>query len=249
MSFFKNMNWSPIEYENASILFGEMSEEMLTRLRFFHLNPTRILDVGCGLGDGSSALQQAYPEAQVIALDLSLAMLQHTKEKHAVVSLCADVDHLPFKDHSFDLIFANFLLPWQESIVSFLKTCRRVLRPGGAFMFTAFGPDTLQEWRKEKLPFLPILIEMHDLGDCLMQVGFSGPVVERDHCTLHYQDQNKLIQELSACGMIERDTKYDVPPSLLQVTYEVILAHAFKEADSHSQQGREVKIPVSMLKR
>src|SRR3990167_9353296 len=85
MSFFKNMNWSPIEYENASILFGEMSEEMLTRLRFFHLNPTRILDVGCGLGDGSSALQQAYPEAQVIALDLSLAMLQHTKEKHADV--------------------------------------------------------------------------------------------------------------------------------------------------------------------
>ena len=58
--------------DHADFLFREIERRMLERLSWTKLEPSTILDVGCGAGAGIVALQQRYPEAFVAGIDLSL---------------------------------------------------------------------------------------------------------------------------------------------------------------------------------
>ena len=87
--------------------------------------------------------------------------------------MCADAEKLPLRNQTVDLIFANFLLPWHNDFTVLLREWKRVLRPDGLLMLTALGPDTLREWRGTFAEaHLPLLVDMHDIGDVLLQEGF-----------------------------------------------------------------------------
>lgn len=55
----------------ADFLFREVERRMIERLDLVRLTPSRVLDVGCGLGDGVRRLRVRWPQAEVIGLDLS----------------------------------------------------------------------------------------------------------------------------------------------------------------------------------
>src|SRR5579862_399900 len=159
-----NMNWSPQDYRDAAFLMRETGDELLSRLDWLTIQPQVILDVGCGLGEMSSALQQRYPKACVLAVDDAEAMIQFAKQQTpALQCIQADAGQLPLPSHSVDVIVAHALLPWcwqQQSAL--LKEWRRVLRPEGVVLVTAWGPDTLKQvhalWGES---ILPGLIDMH----------------------------------------------------------------------------------------
>ena len=73
----------------------------------------RILDVGCGSGMSTLALKNRFPEAEIIGVDLSAAMLENAKK------LLPDVQWIQ-RDCSesledlgqFDLVFSNAFLQW-----------------------------------------------------------------------------------------------------------------------------------------
>src|SRR5579872_4332419 len=95
---FKNINWSPDHYQAAAIVAQKAEEEMLSRLEWMTLQPQVIVDVGCGIGQSAAFLQNAYPKAQVIAMDLSEAMIQHAHITHpAMATLCANTELLPLR--------------------------------------------------------------------------------------------------------------------------------------------------------
>ena len=58
----------------ADFLLREVERRMFERLDLVRLQPARVLDVGCGLGDGVRRLRARYPAAQAIGLDLSAAI-------------------------------------------------------------------------------------------------------------------------------------------------------------------------------
>ena len=150
MGDLRNMVWSPVDYAKASVLARAVGMEMLARLDWMTLKPRVIVDLGGGTGEMSVRLQQRYQDAHVITLALSEDMLQHAKQHASTLScVCADAVSLPLPNHSVDLLFANLLVPWQVDIES-LCEWRRVLRPDGLLMFSAFGPDTLKEWQAIK---------------------------------------------------------------------------------------------------
>ena len=55
----------------ADFLFREVERRMIERLDLVRLAPSRVLDVGCGLGDGVRRLRVRWPQAEVLGLDLS----------------------------------------------------------------------------------------------------------------------------------------------------------------------------------
>jgi malonyl-CoA O-methyltransferase len=55
----------------ADFLFREVERRMIERLDLVRLAPSRVLDVGCGLGDGVRRLRVRWPQAEVVGLDLS----------------------------------------------------------------------------------------------------------------------------------------------------------------------------------
>jgi ubiquinone/menaquinone biosynthesis C-methylase UbiE len=100
----------------------------------------RILDLGCSIGQCTTALKQRFPQAEVRGLDVALPLLRYA-HKRAVdldVDVCftqglAEDTKLP--GASFDAVLAYILfheVP-QRLFVPIIEEVRRLLRPGGTF--------------------------------------------------------------------------------------------------------------------
>ncbi len=237
----------PESYEAAAFLQHEMLKEMLGRLHFMTLKPQTILDVGSATGNNSLALKDHYPDATIIAVDASLKMIEYAKQRSDRIKwLCAPLTSLPVLDHSIDLIIANNAIPWCDDVQKLLQEWRRVLRPNGLLMLTSLGPDTLRELHDLPLAF-PHLMDMHTVGDLLMQAGFSNPVLDVDYVTLTYEDQKKLWHELEVTGMIAGNVD-SLQENNDSLTYEIIFGHAFG-SDVKANHTGEIRIPVSHIRK
>lgn len=197
-----------IRYESSAILQRNVCEELLSRLDLTSLNPSVILDAGCGTGWGTQGLLKKYKKAKVISLDLSPEMLKQTKTKGSWLRkpglICADAEKIPLKDESVDLVFSNFMLQWCDYKKVFAEF-KRILKPDGLLMFTTFGPDTLKELKQswaqvDDHAHVNDFTDMHDLGDELVNTGLAEPVMDMDLMALTYDDVMSVMSDLKAIG-------------------------------------------------
>lgn len=265
MNFIKPIKWSPKKYINAAFIAKEAEIEMLNRLQWMTIQPSVVVDMGCGAGEAIPALSLQYPKATIIALDNCFDMIAyaHQYRKKMASPLCADASILPFKDHSIDLIFANLLLPWcHGAFQSLFKEWRRVLKEEGVLMFSALGPDTLQEIKNldssniSNISDCLHFMDMHDIGDALLSERFSDPVLDVSFITSEYQNQSQLAQDLIDSGMLLSDAVanlkiYPSPEKKLELTYEIIFAHAFAPAIdlTFRNESGEVSVPLTQFKK
>ncbi len=202
-------------YDAAAVLQKMVREEMLSRLDLVNIKPKAILDAGCGTGHGSFALQKRFKNAQVIALDIALGMLQQTKLQQPVLNkmlnklfskqqlVCADIESLPIADNSVGMIWSNLALQWCNNLDAAFTQAARVLQPEGLYMFSTFGPDTLKELRaatQNNHTHVSRFIDMHDIGDALIRCGFSAPALDVEKYTLTYDDIKSVMTDLKNIG-------------------------------------------------
>lgn len=117
--------------------------------------PTRILDLGCGTGSTTLRLKKAFPNAEVIGLDLSPQMLVFAdrKAKQAQLEIGwkhGNAEHTGFAPASFDLVTASLLFHETPPIISqrILEECFRLLKSGGEAIILDGSQPTLRntEW-------------------------------------------------------------------------------------------------------
>ena len=97
----------------------------------------KILDLGTGPADIPIRIARQLPNAHIIALDASAAMLALAKQKispregaRPIISLIrSDAKLLPFHDSTFDAVISNSLLHHLSDPISFWKEIRRVTKP------------------------------------------------------------------------------------------------------------------------
>lgn len=99
----------------------------------------KILDVGCGGGAFLSALK-SYGKAY--GIDSSFKACEFSKNKKNNV-VQADIRQLPFKDNSFNAVFALDLIEHTEEESNVLKEICRVCLPGGTCIITVPAWDCL----------------------------------------------------------------------------------------------------------
>ncbi|MFC3494774.1 class I SAM-dependent methyltransferase [Glycomyces rhizosphaerae] len=104
--------------------------------------PKRVLDVGCGNGRYTGRLREAFPDAEVIGVDLASGILETVPEPTVV----ADVAELPFEDSSADVVLAMHMLYHVPDIPAALEELRRVLAPGGVLFVSTLASDDKQEY-------------------------------------------------------------------------------------------------------
>jgi SAM-dependent methyltransferase len=104
--------------------------------------PERVLDVGCGTGEGTLFLAREFPQARLRGVDLSEEMIRAAIAKVGldpegrIAFKLGDAAALPFPDESFDLVAQLNMPPFFDEIV-------RVLRPGGyAIVASSWGSRT-----------------------------------------------------------------------------------------------------------
>jgi ubiquinone/menaquinone biosynthesis C-methylase UbiE len=112
----------------------------------------RVLDAGCGTGH--TALALAAQGAQVVAIDLTAAMLEQGRRLAAARGLTevefrlGDVEQLPFGGGEFDLVVSRYSAHHWPHPQRALAEFRRVLRPAGRLLladivsFDSFALDT-----------------------------------------------------------------------------------------------------------
>ncbi len=106
------------------------------------------LDIGCGTGHFCKHLQQNWPNAQGIGLDLAHGMLTFASTHCPGISyICADAEQLPLRDNSQDIVFSSLALQWCTDFSRVLSEINRVLKPGGVLLFSSVADGSLLELR------------------------------------------------------------------------------------------------------
>ncbi len=122
------------------MLFAPYARDLAARAAA--LAPGRILETAAGTGVVTAALLEAAPDAEIVATDLNQAMLDvaaATIRAPNVRFQAADAQALPFADASFDMVVCQFGVMFFPDRVAAYREARRVLRPGGHFLFNAWS--------------------------------------------------------------------------------------------------------------
>lgn len=141
-------------------------------------------------------------------------------------------------NQQIDLLWANAWRfqhdqPWKES----LSEWHRVMRADALLMFSYLGPDTGKELRGLKQAGTLLGLDMHDMGDGLVQAGFSDPVMDMEYLTLTYEDASLFIKDATSLGFLSKnDISLEVeaqiqqlrsPEGIWHLTIEVVYGHAW----------------------
>ena len=122
------------------LIFEPYAADLVNRLDSRPLS--RVLEIAAGTGVVTRALASRLPESvSIVATDLNQAMLDHASAvgtKRAVEWRQADAMALPFPDGAFDAVLCQFGIMFFPDKVKAIAEARRVLRPGGAFLFSAW---------------------------------------------------------------------------------------------------------------
>ncbi len=283
-------------FGEVAFLPREIAQRMRERLDCILLSPTSMLDAGCGAGDDLAPLRERFPEAPLVGVDLSHAMLARALPHTVGDALWrrllpaalqrslgvrgprlaqADFSALPFASGAFDFIWSNLALHWHSRPDLVLPEWQRVLEPNGLLMFSTLGPDTLRELRgayaeveaAHGVPGAAHVIEfvdMHDLGDMLVESGFEIPVMDQETLTITYKSPQSLLADVRRWGayphrgeqpgaglptvrarrlhaaLLEALEARRRADGTIALTFEVIYGHAWKAVPRTTAEGHSI---------
>ncbi|HTI47759.1 MAG TPA: malonyl-ACP O-methyltransferase BioC [Casimicrobiaceae bacterium] len=272
-------------YDARAALQREVSGRMAQRLDYVKVSPDMVLDLGCGTGEAIGELAARYPAARIVGLDVAEPMVAAARARTQIGRtllrrllrpvlrgpaglapwfVCGDANAIPLRGVAFDLVWSNLALQWINDLPRVFGEVRRVMKVGGLFTFTTFGPDTLKELRSafaraDSYTHVSRFVDMHDIGDALVAAGFADPVMDMEMITLTYATPAALLRELKGIGAtnatrgrprgltgarrwqrvlasLERARRDDRIPA----TFEVVYGHAWKGEPRRTPEGHAV---------
>lgn len=122
------------------LIFEPYAIEMASRVA--DLGPSSVLEVAAGTGAVTRELANALPLTTcILATDLNQPMIGHAASIGTVREVAwrqADAMKLPFDDGSFDTVVCQFGIMFFPDKPAAMAEARRVLRPGGTFIFSVW---------------------------------------------------------------------------------------------------------------
>ncbi|HEY5795830.1 MAG TPA: methyltransferase domain-containing protein, partial [Bosea sp. (in: a-proteobacteria)] len=178
------------------LIFQPYAEDMATRVMALH--PARILELAAGTGALTRAMAERLDGASITATDLNQPMLDMASARlpgdDRIVWRQADALELPFADESFDAAACQFGVMFFPDKPKSHREVRRVLRPGGRYLFSSWDAVASNDFTAVLLDALaevfpadpPRFIERtphgyHDIGTIELDVmagGFPRPTIE-----------------------------------------------------------------------
>ena len=134
-------------YDDHATVQRQVADDLIAFLPP-HCDPKHILEVGCGSGYLTSLLREAYPKAQLTALDLAPRMIEEAKRQlpasENINWQIGELTGTTFSD-TFDMIISGSSLHWLEDLSSGLNKLASLLNPGGHLSFALMLNGTLKE--------------------------------------------------------------------------------------------------------
>jgi SAM-dependent methyltransferase len=145
---FMNYGYRPLEGEAAPLPLEAADEEDRSFIQLYDavargapIAGRDVLEVGCGRGGGAAYVARAFEPRRVVAVDLSpraVALCRGRFPHPRLTFQVGDAERLPFGDASFDVVLNVESSHCYGHFDAFLREARRVLRPGGHFLYADF---------------------------------------------------------------------------------------------------------------
>lgn len=160
--------------------------------------PKRILDIGCALGGTLLPIAQAFPEAEIVAIDVAAPMLRYGHARATALGVenvtfmqMNGEDLSAFEDGSFDMVMTSIFLHElsAKSLPKLVQESYRVLAGGGLMMHLEqpqyhkdmpFYEQYMRDWDayNNNEPFWSAMHEI-DLVELLCRVGFDRSEISK----------------------------------------------------------------------
>lgn len=261
-------------------LHGEVARRMAEKLALILLQPERVIDWWSVLGAGAALLEQAYPKARQLRVEPDPAWAERSRTLSqrpwwtaarwtgGEASVALESDDI---EPGAGLVWANMMLHAVVDPVALIERWHGLLRVDGFVMFSCLGPGSLRELRTlyARLGWpapTPGFVDMHDLGDMLVQAGFADPVMDQETLTLRWPTAKALLAELRALGgnaapdriaglrtprwhgRLEHELEtLAAPDGSIGLSFEVAYGHAFKAAP-RLRAGEATKVPLADMR-
>lgn len=161
----------------------------------------------------------------------------------------------------------------QADVDAMLRAWHGALHADGFLMCSGLGPDTARELRtlyqQQGWPWPTVqFIDMHDLGDALVQAGFAEPVMDMERLTLTWADATAMLAEMRTWGgnvawgrfaglrtprwqarwLALAEQHLRRPDGRLGLTIEIIYGHAIKPKPRAAVSG-ETRVSLEDMRR
>ena len=127
------------------LIFEPYAADLASRIASRSLS--RVLEIAAGTGIVTRHMASVLPESvSIVATDLNQSMLDRASEvgtRRPVEWRQADAMQLPFESEVFDAVVCQFGIMFFPEKSKAFSEARRVLRPGGVFMFNVW--DRIEE--------------------------------------------------------------------------------------------------------
>ncbi|MFT4077115.1 MAG: class I SAM-dependent methyltransferase [Asticcacaulis sp.] len=127
------------------LIFAPYAADLARRVTA--LSPRAVLETAAGSGAVTRALAPELPGVRYVATDLNQGMVDyaatHQPSDAPVEWRQADALALPFADASFDVVCCQFGAMFFPDRIAGYREARRVLKPGGTFLFSVW--DRIEE--------------------------------------------------------------------------------------------------------
>jgi len=174
------------------------------RLGVIRKQPEVVLDWWARQGASAALLAAAYPRAHIVAVEArpAAAAPWWSPQRWRARETVAEAALVP---GGAQLLWANMMLHWVHDPQALMRRWHDALAVDGFLMFSTLGPGTLEAldaiyrsagWPRPLAPF----VDMHDLGDMLVETGFADPVMDQEQITLTWADAGALLAELRTLG-------------------------------------------------
>ncbi|WP_328823372.1 methyltransferase domain-containing protein [Metallococcus carri] len=141
-------SWDPTQYERFADHRTRPFVDLLARVRTEA--PRTVVDLGCGNGLATLLLAQRWPQARIVGIDSSAAMLAQAAAHdtaNRVEWVEADVSQWNPRDQRPDVIVTNATLQWVPDHEPLIERWVSALPPGGAFAMQVPGNFTAHSHR------------------------------------------------------------------------------------------------------
>lgn len=142
---FMNYGYAPIDPHIEKLTLDDADEPNRYCIQLYHhlvnavnLRDLKVLEVGSGRGGGSYYMKSYLGPETMVGLDFSEKAVTFCNKSYFVEGLSfvtGDAEFLPFGDNSFDVVVNVESSHCYGSMDGFLMQVKRVLRPGGYFLY------------------------------------------------------------------------------------------------------------------
>ena len=145
----------------------------------------KILDLGCGQGHITDRIHEAYPGAEISALDYSVSAIEYAVDHFAKIAFdVANVYKLPYASSYFDIVVCNNLWEHVPDPLSILQGISRIINPRGFLIISTPSRYRLENlirvMRGKPVTFISNHhVTEYSVGQVIEQCKYGGFMVTR----------------------------------------------------------------------